>query len=897
MTTKKKLIKKDNTSIDRGKDNPKELVVQEMTLVAPDRTAKDIGKLQSAVKRSESIHLPNRSALYDIYHDIISMDGHLEGLIQKRIGAVLNKTLKYVDKNKEKVDAFDTLIYSNKFNTLIKLLIESKLWGVSGVEFIVGQEFDFKAVPRKHIRPEQGIITLSQYSNTGIPIKDLPFVWIVGEPDDLGILLRCAMYALYKRSGFGDFAQFVEIFGQPVRIIYYDAYDTKTKGELRKLLNESGSSLAMMIPKQAQFQMLDGKTSNGTGDLQINFINACKEEMSVAVLGNSETTTSSSSSGYAQSKEHSKQQLEITKSDLAFVQNILNEPQFISILKSYGFPVAEGGAFEFEMEIDLETLAKRLAIDMQISEKVPIADDYWYFTYGIPKPKNYEELKKQQELWRRLKEQAQKVESEEVDNDTETDVEPEEKPKEKKQPEKKELKALDIIFTSEEKGILQRGWELLFGAKKKVNVSEYYGTMETCPCCGGHKHEFPDLIGSEALDNIYEDIARKLLNEKLAKGDIHPDLYLETARQLMNGVSEGLGGSSFSYDDSRNVLQTYLRRNIYHFSAAKNLTELMIFRDAMVDEETGDILSQFEFKKKIRSLGIPFNEVWLDTEHDTALSTAINAHRFDSIDSEYLEFTTVGDERVSPEHALLDKLTYPKNHQIWYKLTPPLRYKCRCGLKPGLARNYKPNNSEKDERYVGGLVKDTIFDNNAGKTRLIFDNKHPYYANLPKGKTKQLSASNYGLPSIETIRNRGGLKPLSLLDDKENFEEYWKKMVNDRRGLVLESPLGEKILFSDYELTKSGKRKNAFKQHISERRDAPERYKLLANLQEVISKPDEIWSLINENKPNQPPTTHYIKYYEGKTLVALTIENEGRTIFELDEVGFRTRHGLLLYKK
>lgn len=412
----KQLIKKENTTIEMGHSNPQNLVVQEMHLVSPNRSRKDVATLKQALERAESIQIPNRVALYDLYHDVVTLDGHLEGLIKKRVGAVLNKTLKYVDKAKEKVEAFDELIYSNKFSNLVKLIIESKLWGISGVEFIVGEKFDFKSVPRKHIRPEQRIITMSQYMSTGISFDDLPFVWVIGEPDDLGILLRCSLYAMYKRSGFGDYAQFVEIFGQPVRVIYYDAYDTKTKGELRNLLNESGSSLAMMIPKQAQFEMLDGKTSNGNGDLQINFIKACKEEMSVAILGNSETTTSSTSSGYAQAKEHADQQLEITKTDLAFVQNMLNDCQFIEILKSYGYPVEDGGCFEFEMELDLETLSKRLAIDIAISAKIPIEDNYWYFTYGIPKPKNYDELKKQQEAWMAQKSQTA-AGSKELDGD------------------------------------------------------------------------------------------------------------------------------------------------------------------------------------------------------------------------------------------------------------------------------------------------------------------------------------------------------------------------------------------------------------------------------------------------------------------------------------------------
>ncbi|MDR0560772.1 MAG: hypothetical protein LBG92_11440 [Prevotellaceae bacterium] len=244
-----KETKKNNVKISRT-TTAAPVVVQDMTLVSPNRNTADIGKLKSAIERAESITLPKRAALYDIYNHITTIDGHLSGLIEKRVAAILNKSLNYYDKKGKKIDALDALIESEKFNDLQKLIIESKLWGISGVEFIVGKEFNFEPIPRKHIIPEKNIITMSQYSNEGINIDALPYVWTIGNKKDLGKLLTCSMYSLYKMNGFGDFAQFVEIFGQPVRIIYYDAYDTKTKTELSNLLQKSGSSLCMMVPKQ-----------------------------------------------------------------------------------------------------------------------------------------------------------------------------------------------------------------------------------------------------------------------------------------------------------------------------------------------------------------------------------------------------------------------------------------------------------------------------------------------------------------------------------------------------------------------------------------------------------------------------------------------------------------------
>jgi hypothetical protein len=420
-----------------------QLVVQEFNITSIDRSRKDIGDFKNSLQSAESIHYPNRVRLYDLYEDTM-IDGQVTGVIEKRIEAVLNKSLHF-DKGEQRVDEMDALIESEPFREVIKKIMESQGWGLSGLEFIPGKEFGFKEIPRKHIKIHKKVLANDQNADEGISYDGVSNIWVIGKEKDLGYLLKCSLYALYKRGGIAEYAQYIELFGQPVRVIYYDAYDTKTKSELRKVLDESGSSLAMMIPKQAQFEMKDGKQSNANGDLQLKFLGFCDDEISVIVLGNTETTKSSSSSGYAQSKEHGKQQLEKTKSDLKFVINLLNSPQFIAILKSYGYPV-DGGKFTFEKEIDqnaLKTKAETDAIVMKAFPKLPVDDDYVYSTYGIPKPKNYEAMKAKMEA------AAEVIEPEE-----EEDVDPDKKPVKKldkkkdkpadKKPVKKNLKAANF---------------------------------------------------------------------------------------------------------------------------------------------------------------------------------------------------------------------------------------------------------------------------------------------------------------------------------------------------------------------------------------------------------------------------------------------------------------------
>ena len=139
----------------------KQLIVPEITYVQPDRNRKDVGLLKQAILSAESIYAANRVRLYDLYHDIITIDGHLSGVIEKRTKSVTNKKMVFVDSKGRKVDELDNLIGSRDFERLVELIMESIYWGVSGVEFVGGKEFLFAEIDRRHIRPEKAQVAIS----------------------------------------------------------------------------------------------------------------------------------------------------------------------------------------------------------------------------------------------------------------------------------------------------------------------------------------------------------------------------------------------------------------------------------------------------------------------------------------------------------------------------------------------------------------------------------------------------------------------------------------------------------------------------------------------------------------------------------------------------------------
>jgi len=81
--------------------------------------------------------------------------------------------------------------------------------------------------------------------------------------------------------------------------------------------------------------------------------------------------------------------------------------------------------------------------------------------------------------------------------------------------------------------------------------------------------------------------------------------------------------------------------------------------------------------------------VRLEAIFRTQSQTAYNAGRWQADQDEDVqdilwgyEYSTVGDDRVRPEHAVLDGVRLPKNDPFWQAAWPPNGYNCRCIATP-----------------------------------------------------------------------------------------------------------------------------------------------------------------------------------------------------------------------
>ncbi len=367
----------------KTKTPKKDTIIQQITVTQIRRATQDIDSWRSAIRSAESVYFPKRTMLYDLYNEIL-LDGHLTAVMEKRKLSILNSPLVFIEDGNVN-DEITPLTSTESFMNILSYMIESKFWGHSLIELNFDNgELIPVLIPRKHVIPEKGIIVRYQTEITGFNYREYPYTNYlieVGEKDSLGLMMKAAQYVIYKRGGFGDWAQYTELFGMPFRIAKYDGYDDKTRADLETALKQAGSAAYVVIPKEADLQFIQNNTVGST-ILYDMLINTCNRELSKLILG--QTMTTEAGGSMAQAKVHAEVEKQIHLADKLFVKNVLND-KLRPLLQMHGYNVGKGKFIFLEKEnIDKKT---KLDMDLKLAQKIKIDDSYFYENYDIPLPK------------------------------------------------------------------------------------------------------------------------------------------------------------------------------------------------------------------------------------------------------------------------------------------------------------------------------------------------------------------------------------------------------------------------------------------------------------------------------------------------------------------------------
>ncbi|MBN2814967.1 MAG: DUF935 family protein [Bacteroidales bacterium] len=361
-----------------------------------DRTAKDISKWKTALKSAEDPDYPDRSKLMDLYHDLM-LDGHLTAITEKRILNITNLPIAWqTGTGKQNVQITD-LIESEAFENLLRSIIESRFFGYSlnwvditqpGV-----QKPKVKVIDRRHVEPSRNKYKtkIGDTLNAGIDYTVPPlsnYILTAGRDDDLGLLLKCAPYVLWKRGDIGDWATFAEIFGSPLRKGKFPLGDDQSKRELEEAMNEAGNANSVIMPDSCDIEFVQNSTTTSGKGVHETFADFLNNEMSKIILGN--TMTTDAQGGNYKGEVHQDSEEGIFEGDKKFSLRILNST-FWYLLEMHGYNPT-GGKFVVPDTDDID-LKDRIDIDEKLNGMIDIDPAYFYEKYGVPVPKGGAKLK------------------------------------------------------------------------------------------------------------------------------------------------------------------------------------------------------------------------------------------------------------------------------------------------------------------------------------------------------------------------------------------------------------------------------------------------------------------------------------------------------------------------
>lgn len=124
-----------------------------------------------------------------------------------------------------------------------------------------------------------------------------------------------------------------------------------------------------------------------------------------------------------------------------------------------------------------------------------------------------------------------------------------------------------------------------------------------------------------------------------------------------------------------------------------------------------------ELNQTFNTLGLAGSEWRLETIFRTQTQLSYNGAQYKTSRTPAVEeilwgykYITVGDDRVRPEHEVLDGITLPKDHPFWSTHWPPNGWNCRCAVIPLYESRpivFPPDNAplpDPDFAYNPGLI-------------------------------------------------------------------------------------------------------------------------------------------------------------------------------------------------
>lgn len=346
--------------------------------------------------------------------DIEEKDGHIYAELFKRRMALTSVPFQIVPpRNASAQEKKDVANYTDmfadipNFEDILFNMADGILKGFSNIEFHWEQYQGFRVPGAFEHRPaswfqlnihNQDQLMLRNGTAEGEALQ--PFGWIQhrhagksGYVARTGLIRQLAWPFIFKNYSVRDLAEFLEIYGIPIRIGKYPAGATEDeKSRLLQAVWSVGHNSAGIMPKGMEMDFIEA--AKGGGEPFLGMMSWCERVQSKVILGQTLTSQVDSSGSQALGNVHNEVRKEIRDHDLRQLASTLNRDVLWTMHmlngKSYTGDPRRMPQLKFDIEEaeDIKLFSEALPALVNVGMKIPAA--WAHQKLAIPQPENNE---------------------------------------------------------------------------------------------------------------------------------------------------------------------------------------------------------------------------------------------------------------------------------------------------------------------------------------------------------------------------------------------------------------------------------------------------------------------------------------------------------------------------
>ncbi|GAB5378976.1 MAG: DUF935 domain-containing protein [Aliiglaciecola sp.] len=347
--------------------------------------------------------------------DIEEKDGHIQAELFKRRNVLSGvdwmiepPTNASAQEQKDAAELEQMVKDVGEWHDLIFGMSDAILKGFSNTEYCWGTYQNWKLPQSLEHRPatwfqlhqdDQSLVVLRDDTGKGEMLK--PLNWIQhkhqaksGYPARIGLVRQLSWPFLFKNYSVRDLAEFLEIYGIPIRIGKYPS--GATEDEKRKLLQavlNIGHNAGGIIPNGMEIDFQEAAKGGG-GDPFMTMMSWCERTQSKVILGQTLTAEQGKTGSQALGNVHNEVRMDIKDHDVSQLAATLNRdliwPMFMLNGKSYTGDKRRMPKLKFDTQEpeDLEIFSRALPELTKIGMQIPLS--YAHEKLRIPLPEGNE---------------------------------------------------------------------------------------------------------------------------------------------------------------------------------------------------------------------------------------------------------------------------------------------------------------------------------------------------------------------------------------------------------------------------------------------------------------------------------------------------------------------------